>query len=162
MAVLDTNDIFYTTFEPKTQNRFVMYVDGVPAFMINQADPPHFQAPAVEIHHINGYFNIAGKRKWQTANLHLYDPVTPSAAQAVMDWARLTYENVTGRAGYQDFYKKDIVLDMLGPVGDIVSEWIYKGAWVSDMNPGALNWNNQGDPVDLTIQITYDYGVLNF
>lgn len=162
MAVLDTNDIFYTTFEPKTQNRYIMYIDGIPAFMVHKATPPKFNAPAVEIHHINSYFNIQGKRKWETATLNLYDPITPSGMQAVMDWARLGYEAATGRAGYQDFYKKDIVLDMLGPVGDIVSEWIYKGAWQSKVDPGSLDWSNQGDPVDLNIEITYDYAILNF
>jgi len=162
MAVLDTNEIFYTNFEPKTQNRFLMYIDGVPAFMVHKAAPPKFNAPAVEIHHINSYFNISGKRKWEPASLSLYDPVTPSGMQSVMDWARLNYEAVTGRAGYQDFYKKDITLNQLGPVGDIVSEWIYKGAWVSQVDPGQLDWSNQGDPVEIQIQITYDYAILNY
>lgn len=162
MAVLDTNEIFFTTFEPKVQNRFVMYIDGIPAFMVHKVNPPKFNDPAVEIHHINTYFNIRGKRKWEAATLNLYDPITPSGMQAVMDWCRLGYEAVTGRAGYQDFYKKDIVLNMLGPVGDVVSEWIYKGAWVSKVDPGALDWSNQGDPVDLNIEITYDYAILNY
>ena len=39
--------------------------------------------------------------------LGLYDPVTPSGAQAVMEWARLAHESVTGRDGYSDFYKKE-------------------------------------------------------
>lgn len=28
MAVLDPNEIFYTAFEPKVQNRFIMYKIG--------------------------------------------------------------------------------------------------------------------------------------
>ena len=28
MAVLDPNEIMFTAFEPKVQNRFIMYVDG--------------------------------------------------------------------------------------------------------------------------------------
>ena len=34
MAVLDTNEIFYTTFEPKTVNRGIIYIDGIPAFTV--------------------------------------------------------------------------------------------------------------------------------
>ena len=56
----------------------------------------------------------------------LYDPITPSGAQAVMEWIRLHHESVTGRDGYSDFYKKDLTINVLGPVGDIVSEWIIK------------------------------------
>ena len=34
MAVLDTNEIFFTPFEPKQANRFIMYMDGVPSYMV--------------------------------------------------------------------------------------------------------------------------------
>ena len=34
MAVLDPNEIFFTAFEPKQANRFILYMDGVPSFMI--------------------------------------------------------------------------------------------------------------------------------
>ena len=34
MAVLDPNEIFFTAFEPKQQNRFIMYVDGIPSYQI--------------------------------------------------------------------------------------------------------------------------------
>jgi DNA-directed RNA polymerase subunit beta' len=39
-----------------------------------------------------------------------------------MEWVRLSHESVSGRDGYSDFYKKDLVLNCLGPVGDIVEE----------------------------------------
>jgi hypothetical protein len=47
-----------------------------------------------------------------------------------MEWVRLSHESVTGRDGYSDFYKKDIRFNALGPVGDVVEEWICKGAYV--------------------------------
>ena len=145
MAVLDTNEIFYTTFEPKTVDRGIIHIDGIPAFTV-----------------FNSYFNFAGKRTWDTASMTMYDPVTPSGAQAVMDWARLTYEAVTGRAGYIDFYKKDLVYNDLGPVGDVVSEWIYKGAFVTKMDNPEVDWTNEGDAQNITIEVTYDYAILNY
>ena len=36
MAVLNPNEIFFTAFEPKQANRFVLYVDGIPSFMIKE------------------------------------------------------------------------------------------------------------------------------
>lgn len=162
MAVLDSNEIFYTTFEPKTKNRGIIYIDGIPAFMVYKMKKPSFSVPAKEIHHINSYYNFAGKRKWDTAQMTMYDPVTPSGAQACMDWARLTYEAVTGRAGYMDFYKKDLIYQDLGPVGDVVSEWIYKGAFVTKYDPGEVDWTNDGDAQEMTLEITYDYAILNY
>ena len=34
MAVLDPNEMFFTAFEPKVQNRFIMYVDGFQATLL--------------------------------------------------------------------------------------------------------------------------------
>ena len=36
MAVLSPNEIFFTAFEPKVKNRFIMYVDGIPTYMIKK------------------------------------------------------------------------------------------------------------------------------
>jgi hypothetical protein len=80
----------------------------------------------VALNHINVQRFVKGKSTWGTIQMTLFDPITPSGAQAVMEWVRLHHESVTGRDGYSDFYKKDLTLDVLGPVGDIVSEWIIK------------------------------------
>ena len=93
--------------------------------------------------------------------LEMYDPVTPSGAQAIMEWARLAHESVTGRDGYSDFYKKDLTLDILGPVGDIVGEWIIKGAYVKTATFGDYDWANEA-AINLTVNIAMDYCVLNF
>jgi GTPase len=34
MAVLNPNEIFFTAFEPKQSNRFIMYIDGIPSYEI--------------------------------------------------------------------------------------------------------------------------------
>jgi len=126
MSVLDPNEIMFTAFEPKVQNRFIMYIDGIPSYMVKSASAPSFTDNVIKLDHINSYRKIRGKREWDNMSLSLYDPITPSGAQAVMEWARLGYESVTGRAGYSDFYKKDITLNILGPVGDIVGEVDYQ------------------------------------
>ena len=143
MAVLNPNDIMFTAFEPKVQNRFVMLINGIPSFMVKTASAPSFEDEEVKLDHINTYRKIRGKREWGNMDMTLYDPITPSGAQAVMDWARLSYESVTGRAGYSDFYKKDLTLNILGPVGDIVSEWVIKGAFITSMSQGDFDWAAQ-------------------
>ena len=104
---------------------------------------------------------MKGRGEWQTLDITLYDPIVPSAAQAVMDWVRLHHESVTGRDGYSDFYKKDINCQLLGPVGDIVEEWTLKGAMIQSANFGALSFD-ASDPVDITLTLRYDYAILQF
>ena len=102
------------------------------------------------------------KGAWQTIDITLYDPVVPSAAQAVMEWVRLSHESVTGRDGYSDFYKKDVTFNLLGPVGDVVEEWTLKGAYIQNAAFNDLDWGNGTDPVDITLTLQYDYAILQF
>jgi hypothetical protein len=94
-------------------------------------------------------------------SLSLYNPISPSGQQAVMEWVRLHHESVTGRDGYSDFYKKDLSLNIIGPVGDIVSEWIIKGAFIKEATFGTYDWSTT-DPTELTISVGMDYCVLNY
>ena len=161
MAVLDPNEIMFKAFEPKVQNRFVMYIDGIPSFMVKNVSAPSFSDDEIVLDHINSYRKLRGKRTWDDMDLTLYDPITPSGAQAVMEWARLSYESVTGRAGYSDFYKKDLTLNILGPVGDIVGEWVIKGAFIKSADFGDYDWSS-AESVELSMTVAMDYCVLNY
>ena len=162
MAVLDPNEIMFRAFEPKVQNRFIMYMDNIPSFMVKTVSAPSFEDGEVVLDHINSYRKIRGKRVWNDMDMTLYDPITPSGAQAVMEWARLSYESVTGRAGYSDFYKKDLTLNVLGPVGDVVSEWLIQGAMIVDANFGEYNYDTENTAQQITMTVQPDYCVLNF
>ena len=163
MAVLDPNEIMFRAFEPKVQNRFVMYMDGIPSFLVKNVKAPTFTDNVVKLDHINTYRKIRGKREWEDMTMTLYDPITPSGAQAVMEWVRLSHESVTGRDGYADFYKKDVTINVLGPVGDKVEEWTLKGAFISgETNFGSLDWGNDGEFIPITLQLSMDYCILQF
>ena len=162
MAVLDPNEIFFTAFEPKQANRFIMYIDGIPAYEIKGVSAVTLTQGTVALNHINVQRFVKGKSTWGTIQMTLFDPITPSGAQAVMEWVRLHHESVTGRDGYSDFYKKDLTLDVLGPVGDIVSEWIIKGAIITEANFGDYNWDTENAAQELTVTLQPDYCILNF
>jgi hypothetical protein len=162
MAVLDPNEIFFTAFEPKIPNRFIMYVDGFPSYIIKAISAVGFDQSETVLNHINVYRKIKGKTRWNDITMTLFDPITPSGAQSVMEWTRLHHESVTGRDGYSDFYKKDVTIDILGPVGDIVSEWVIKGAFIKSATFGDYNWDTDNVATNLTVVLGMDYCVLNF
>ena len=162
MAILNANEIFFTAFEPKQANRFILYMDGVPSYIVKGVNAVTVTQGEVVLNHINVYRKVKGKTTWGDIQMTLFDPITPSGAQSVMEWVRLHHESVTGRDGYSDFYKKDLVLDVLGPVGDVVSEWIIKGAFIKEANFGDYNWDTADTAVNITMTVGMDYCVLNF
>ena len=62
--LLNPNEIFYTVFEPKVQNRFIFSLDGIPAFIIKKADRPKVNQEKKTIDYINTQRNYKGKTTW--------------------------------------------------------------------------------------------------
>ena len=162
MAVLNPNEIFFTAFEPKQANRFILFVDGFPSYIMKGVSAVSVSQGSVPLNHINVQRYVKGKSVWNTIDFTLFDPITPSGAQAVMEWVRLHHESVTGRDGYSDFYKKDLTMNVLGPVGDIVSEWIIKGAFITSADFGDFSWDEDAAAQEISLEVQPDYCVLNF
>jgi hypothetical protein len=159
--ILEFNEMFYTNFEPKMKNRFIMEIAGIPSYLIKAGNRPNIQFEPVTIEHINLKRKLKGKGEWQDLEITLYDPIVPSGAQAVMEWVRTSHESLTGRDGYADFYKKDIDIYMLGPVGDKIENWKLKGAFILNAQFGELDWTSN-DPAEITLTLAYDYAILEF
>ena len=159
--LIDPSEIMFPPFEPKVKHRFIMYVEGVPAYLIKAAARPQITFEEIALDHINVKRYVKGKGDWQTLSVTLYDAIVPSGAQAVMEWVRLHKESVTGRDGYSDFYKKDVTINVLGPVGDKVEEWTLKGTWIQDATFGDMAWETN-EPMDITLTLRYDYAILQF
>ncbi len=159
--VLEFDKIFYKNFEPKLTNRFIMEVDGIESYIVKTASRPTFTSEVIELDHINVKRKMKGKSTWDDITITLYDPIVPSGAQQVMEWITQSHEAITGRDGYMAFYKKDVNLFLLGPVGDKVEQWTLKGAFVSQANFGELDWSGN-DPVTVEVTLSYDYAILEY
>ena len=161
MATLAPDQIMFTPFEPKTKNRFIMYIEGIPAYLIRAMNRPSIEFEEIVLDHINVKRYVKGIAAWQPIEITLYDPVVPSAAQAVLEWIRLGHESVTGRDGYSDFYKKDVTFNLLGPVGDVVEEWVLKGTYIQSANFGDMDYS-VSEPAEISLTLQYDYAILQF
>ena len=90
--LIEAQEMFFTAFEPKTANRFIMYIDGIPAYLVKAMTRPTLSIDVATLDHINIKRKLrAGKAEWQDITATLYDPVVPSAAQAAMEWIRLSH-----------------------------------------------------------------------
>lgn len=149
------------SWEPKKKHQFIMEIDGIPAFLIKASAKPSIQNGEVPLDHINVKRYVKGKSEWQAISVTLYDPILPSATQAVMDWIRLHHESVTGRNGYSSMYKKNITLNQLSPLGEKIEQWDLIGAYIVDSNFGDLDWGDDG-VMEIQMNLRYDYAIFQF
>jgi hypothetical protein len=163
LAIASENEMFQTAFswEPKRQHQFILEMNGIPSYLIKASGKPTITNTAVELDMINVKRYVAGKHTWDAITMTLYDAIVPSGAQAVMEWVRLHHESATGRDGYSSFYKKEIRLHQLSPLGEVIEEWILKGAFITSAGFGTYDWSSDAvQEIELSIQ--YDWAFLNF
>ena len=158
---LSVTDMLPNRFEPKRKFRWVLAIEGIDAFLVKSTARPTVEITSQEIHWINTVRYIAGKAKFSTMSITLYDPIAPSGAQQVMEWVRTHFESVSGRAGYADFYKRDIQLKMLDPVGTVVELWDIKGAQITNATFGDLDYGTE-DATEIALTIQMDNCVRQF
>jgi hypothetical protein len=158
---LDVTSMIPAKFEPKRKNRWVLMIEGIDAYIIKTTKRPEIQTEEVPIPFINSHRYLAGKTTFQTMDVTLHDPIAPSGSQQVMEWVRTHFESVSGRAGYADFYKRDIQLKLLDPVGTVIELWDIKGAFILTAGFGELTYEDHG-PAEITLSLRYDNAVLQF
>jgi hypothetical protein len=158
---LDVTSMIPNKFEPKRKNRWVLMIEGIDAYILKTAARPQITTEEVAIPFINSTRYLAGKTTFGQMNVTLHDPIAPSGAQQVMEWIRLHFESVSGRSGYADFYKRDIQLKMLDPVGTVVELWDIKGAFITDANFNDLTYED-GGPTEITLTLRFDNCVLQY
>ncbi len=158
---LDVVDMIPNKFEPKRKFRWVLQIEGIDSFLIKIAARPQRVFEPITIDWINSKRYLAGKHEFQPMQIELYDAIAPSGAQQVEEWLRLNYESVSGRSGYADFYKRDMQLKMLDPVGTVVELWDLKGAWAMDVNYNDLAYDNN-EAASISVTVKFDNAVLQF
>jgi hypothetical protein len=138
-----------------------MSIGDIPAFLIKASAKPSLANGEITLDHINVQRYVKGKSVWNTISVTLYDAIVPSGAQAVMEWVRLHHESATGRDGYSSFYKKEVRLKQLSPLGEVIEEWILNGTYIVDANFGSLDWSTE-DVVNIEMTLRYDWAFLSF
>jgi hypothetical protein len=158
---LSVTDMLPNKFEPKRQYRWVLAIEGIDSFLVTTANRPSVTISDKKIDYINSYRRVAGKLEFGDLSIKLHDPIAPSGAQQMMEWIRTHYESVSGRAGYADFYKRDIQLKMLDPIGTVVELWDIKGAFLTSVNFNSLDYGTD-DIMMIDVTIKFDNCVLQF
>ncbi len=96
MAILNPNEIFFTAFEPRLTNRFILYMDGIPSYLVKGMGAISLTQTAVALNHINVQRYVKGKTIWNTVQFTLFEAITPAGSQTVMEWVRISLLGSSG------------------------------------------------------------------
>ena len=133
------NGIFIPAFEPMRQNRFLVIfpeVFNISPYLVRMASRP------------SATFNN-GLVTWDDINFTLYDPISQSTSGRI-------YELMGAQLLYNPLVIK---LQMLGPVGDIISDWSIWGRFNS-VDFGDLDYSSD-ELANVTLNMSVSNVILN-
>lgn len=148
--------------QPIAKRHFVLAIEGIDYFLVKTVSLPQITTEEVTLNWINTTRYVAGKTTFGTMSVTLHQAVAPQAAQQVMNWIRSCNEMVSGRGGYADFYKRDIQIKVLDPVGTPIQLWDVRGAWITEANFNDMSYDSTAELSEISLTIRYDSCVLQF
>lgn len=158
---LDVNQMLANHYEPKRKFQWILQLDGIDAMTAKTAARPKKEHEEITIDYINEKRYLAGKGAWGVIRVELYDPISPSQTQKVMELMRLIHDDSTGRMGYSVLYKQNFTLKLLGPDGTVVEKWTAKGGWIKNVDFSDLDYASS-DAVTVSFDLRADKWILNF
>jgi len=136
---LGSNGMF-VAYEPKTENRFIVTF------------PKEFDITPTVIFKVSPIIVNGSYTKTQPVVFSMYDPVTPSTSQSINEGLRY----LRG----QDDKTLEIKIQSLGPVGDVVEEWLLYGV-IELVDFGVYDWNSNKTKV-ITLEFDVHKAIHNY
>jgi hypothetical protein len=152
-------------YEPKRNNRFTLEFPtelGIEYWKVQTSGRPSIQITDTEIPFLNTSFWVAGRYTFDTIDITFIDTIGPSTSQELWNWLTLQAEAVTGRMGYAEGYKKDLILKSLDPVLNEVEKWVLHGCMITNIKFGDNNAMDDDGLQMVSVTIRYDYGYLAY
>lgn len=145
-------------YHPSLQFRYKVTTSKLPGaeFYARSAQQPGFENNPVTIEHINAYFKVKGKTRWDDITLSCYQFENITATQF---WTYLqAHQAVPGAEDSRaPGYKHDMSIMILAPDGSSpVGTWKLIGAFYSGVKWGDMDWGTD-DAIQVECTIAYDY-----
>ena len=157
MAIIDDAALLGQYFQPKFKFRFVLSIDGIPSFLIKRAKKPQARNSQTQLSYMNRTKYFKGRTKYQPAQFTIIDSIDPNSAQLLQTWQLKHSDPSTGRDGSPGFYQiKQITLTQVGAAGQIVNRWTYYDCWLTDIDFGDNDANDDTSTGQIVFTMRYN------
>jgi len=153
--------------EPKRSYRWVLYLGGMPTWIIKTVKKPSFTVTESPHQYLNHTFYYPARVQWNTIEITLADPVDPDASDSML--ARLFaagYEYPLDSATTTTVSKiksiealGEIKIVQLGAEGEDIETWTLTNSFITAVDFGALDYASD-EMVNISLTIRYDWAEL--
>tara|TARA_Y100000592_G_C5453992_1_gene310329 strand:- start:473 stop:1075 length:603 start_codon:yes stop_codon:yes gene_type:complete len=156
--------------EPKRSFRWLLYLSGMPQFIVTKVKKPGFSVGNSTHAFLNYEFKYPGRVTWQPVNFTIVDPVQPDSTQSLY--------NILQQAGYKlpNEYTEDsastiskgkmveslgtqIKLVQLEHDGTPLETWTLNNPQITSVDFGDLDYSAE-TMINITVNLQYDWASL--
>jgi len=153
--------------EPKRSFRWLLYVGGIPTWVIKSTKKPSYEVKESSHQYINHTFYFPGRLEWASIDVTVVDAGTPDSSKILSDIVKNAGYHLPEDPNDVSTISKAGAVNALGRVsmvqlnaeGGVAEEWVLKNAWVSKVNFGDLDYSKD-EMVQIQLTIRFDYAEL--
>ena len=161
------------TVEPKRSFRWLLYISGMPQFIVTKVKKPSFRIGNSPHNFLNYEFKYPGRVSWQDINFTIVDPVDPdstSSLYSILEASGYTIPSDYEENNARTVSKEGLVnslgghrrIDQLDADGDAenpLESWVLNNPQITSVDFGDLDYSNEG-MVNIAVTIAYDWATL--
>jgi len=142
--VIGTNTPLARPFEPTLNDRFIVYMERIPTYVIYKVIRP--------------LLSVDGdKYKYDDLVLEMYNPINQSQLDIKSTSSILTEFEREGKTTFDE-----IKLSILGPIGDEVELWVFKNCKIKEIKYSTLSWKERHTPITITVRLSFEECIHEF
>jgi hypothetical protein len=177
-----TNANFWNqaSLEPKRQFRWLLYISGMPQFIVKTAKKPSFTVNESSHDFLNYKFYYPGRVTWNTVDVTIVDPVQPDSTASLMKIIQTAgyvfpsdFMTEGNRSAPATISKKAFVDAMGGQIQLVqigantgaqagqneIERWTLNNPWLTSVDFGTLDYSSD-ELVNLSMTIRYDWATM--
>lgn len=167
-----------STLEPKRSFTYLFSIAGktqaIENYVVKKVARPGFEVTESEHAFLNHVFYYPGRVKWKEVQFTIVDLIDPNGSKKFLEMLEESGYRAPegpvepGLPTAQTMSKKRSIEALGRPIlrqidhdGNVVEEWILKGAWVKVYDPKEVNYDSD-DLMNIDITLRYDYAFAKF
>lgn len=159
--------------EPKRKFRWLLYLSGMPQFIVKQVKKPEYKVANQAHQFLNYEFYFPGKVTWSPITFTIVDPVQPDSTQSLYnilsasgyvipsDYTKAGLANKTiAKSDMVDALGGQIQIVQLDPAGRAIETWTLNNPLIESASFDTLDYNSD-DLLNIQVSIKYDWATLD-